>query len=155
MASAVHIPETVSLGIHALAKLAGSRRRTETLGNLLVKPGSVDHLSKVMQKLARAGIVRSRRGRGGGFSLAVSPFDIRLMDIWIALEGTFVNNTCPYSNHGCKLVRCLFGSSVEEASDTIRTYLMNTTVADLGRIIEGEQHGQITQENNQDRRGEV
>ncbi|MFW5652574.1 MAG: Rrf2 family transcriptional regulator [Planctomycetota bacterium] len=40
-----------------------------------------EYLSKVLGQLARGGLVRSRRGRGGGFSLARSPEEISLLDI--------------------------------------------------------------------------
>jgi len=134
MASAIHIPESVFLGIHALARLA-SERNSEKLADLLITPGSVDHLSKVMQKLSKAGMVNSRRGRNGGFTLAVAPSDIRLMDIWIAIEGTFESSICPYAGNGCSLVSCLLGSAVTNASEVIRDYLSSTTVEDLGRIV--------------------
>ena len=42
---------------------------------------SADHVTKVMQHLARQGYVRSRRGRHGGAMLARTPDDIRLGDI--------------------------------------------------------------------------
>ncbi|MCK5064983.1 MAG: Rrf2 family transcriptional regulator, partial [Candidatus Fermentibacteraceae bacterium] len=90
MSSPVTIPESVSLAIHAMSKLAASRDEHIVLSDLLIKPGSANHLSKVLQKLTRAGMITSKRGQGGGFILAVHPSDIRLMDVWIALEGTFV-----------------------------------------------------------------
>lgn len=138
MSSPVNIPESVSLAVHALAKLAASRGRAVKLGDLLIRPGSPDHLSKVMQKLSRAGMVSSRRGRGGGFTLAVEPSDIRLMDIWIALEGTYQASICPFAGRGCTLETCLFGTIAADASRIIADYLTATTVEDLGRMIEGK-----------------
>ncbi len=133
MSSPVCIPESVSLAVHALAKLAFEGEASVKLGDLMVKPGSPDHLSKVMQKLSRAGMVRSRRGRGGGFTLAVNPEDIRLMDVWIALEGTFQYSICPFAGKACPLPRCLFGSIAADAAGIIGDYFSGTTVADLGK----------------------
>ncbi len=138
MSSPVSIPESVSLAIHALAKLAASNGEYVVLSDLLLRPGSANHLSKVLQKLTRAGIVTSKRGHGGGFSLAVHPSDIRLMDVWIALEGTFVTSICPFMWHGCKLPTCLFGTVIEDASNLVRKYFTDHTVADLGRLFEGK-----------------
>lgn len=134
MSSPVCIPESVSLAVHALARLASEGDGSVKLGDLMVKPGSTDHLSKVMQKLSRAGMVRSKRGRGGGFTLAVNPEDIRLMDIWIALEGTFQYSICPFAGKGCPLPRCLFGSIAGDAAGIIGNYFSRTTVADLGEL---------------------
>ncbi len=134
MSSPVNIPEAVSLALHALTKLTISQDESVKLNDLLIKPGSADHLSKVMQKLVSAGMVNSRRGRNGGFSLAVDPEDLRLIDVWLAIEGTFQSGSCPYKKTGCSLSRCIFGSINAEASELIREYLSETTLADLGRI---------------------
>ncbi|MCD4847143.1 MAG: Rrf2 family transcriptional regulator [Candidatus Aegiribacteria sp.] len=138
MSSPVTIPESVSLAIHALAKLSSSNREHVVLSDLLLRPGSAHHLSKVLQKLTHAGIVTSKRGHGGGFSIAVHPSDIRLMDVWIALEGPFVTSICPYSWLGCELPSCLFGTVIEDASNLVRKYFTDHTVADLGRLFEGK-----------------
>lgn len=134
MSSPVDIPEPVSLAVHALARLAAGSGASLKLGDLMVRPGSKDHLSKVMQKLVGAGMVRSRRGRNGGFSLAVDPADIRLMDIWIALEGTFQSSTCPFAGRGCSMSSCVFGSVASDASGIIGDYFSRTTVADLAGL---------------------
>ncbi len=136
MSLPVSIPESVSLAIHAMARLAAGGSEAVKLNDLLIKPGSADHLSKVMQKLTKAGMVKSRRGRGGGFSLGVKTSDIRLMDIWIALEGTFETSLCPYMGNGCTLPVCLFGSIGKDASQLIRKYFTDTTVEDLGKLLE-------------------
>ena len=140
MSSPVTIPESVSLAIHALVKLAASKGKHVVLSDLLLRPGSAHHLSKVLQKLTHAGIITSKRGHGGGFSLAVSPAYIRLMDVWIALEGPFVIGICPYSWQGCELPSCLFGTVIEDASNIFRKYFTDHTVADLIILFEGEQN---------------
>lgn len=44
-------------------------------------------LGKVLQKLARAGVLRSKRGRTGGFVLGRPAAEITLADIVLAVEG--------------------------------------------------------------------
>jgi len=139
MSLPVSIPESVSLAIHAMARLAAGGSEAVKLNDLLIKPGSAAHLSKVMQKLTKAGMVKSRRGRGGGFTLGVKASDIRLMDIWIALEGTFETSICPYLGNGCAQPICLFGTIGKDAAQLIREYFTNTTVEDIGKLL-----GQVT-----------
>ncbi len=45
------------------------------------------YLAKQMQKLAAAGIVETRRGPGGGYSLAAAASDITLLQIVQAIDG--------------------------------------------------------------------
>lgn len=131
MSSPVAMPETVSLAVHALARLAASSGGMLPLSELLVKPGSADHLSKVLQRLVKAGFLVSRRGRNGGFRLAVRPADIRLMDLWTVLEGAFESGACPLSGRGCGLPGCVFGTAVEEAAAAVRKYLTEHSLEDL------------------------
>jgi Rrf2 family protein len=44
-------------------------------------------LGKVLQKLARAGLLRSKRGRTGGFVLGRPASEITLADVLLAVEG--------------------------------------------------------------------
>lgn len=53
-------------------------------------------LAKVLQDLARARLLHSTKGRGGGFRLAQPASDIKLLEIVQAIEG-------PYFGDGCVL----------------------------------------------------
>ena len=45
------------------------------------------YMAKQMQSLARAGLVTSARGGGGGYRLAKPADDISLLDVYLAIEG--------------------------------------------------------------------
>ncbi len=45
------------------------------------------YLEQIFQKLRRAGLVRSKRGPGGGYVLARSPDEISLADVLCAIQG--------------------------------------------------------------------
>ena len=49
------------------------------------------HLAKMFQVLARRGLLRSSRGRSGGFGLARPPNQITMLEVIEAVEGSFVN----------------------------------------------------------------
>lgn len=51
-------------------------------------------LAKILQKLARKGLVRAQAGPTGGYSLAIEPKDISLSDIIRAIEGPFHLTRC-------------------------------------------------------------
>ena len=53
------------------------------------------YLSKVMQLLTKAGLVRSQRGLNGGFTLLLDPDDITLYDIVNAIDPIQFSKTCP------------------------------------------------------------
>ncbi|RJP18342.1 MAG: Rrf2 family transcriptional regulator [Candidatus Abyssobacteria bacterium SURF_5] len=59
-------------------------------------------LSKIFQNLARAGIVSSSRGTGGGFMLIKDPRDISLLDVVEAIEGPISLNMCLGNGQMCE-----------------------------------------------------
>lgn len=69
--------------IRALSALStlppGVRMGTATLAAKIDAPPN--YLGKLLQTLARYGLVDSRKGLGGGFSLARAPGEIRLLDV--------------------------------------------------------------------------
>lgn len=60
-------------------------------------------LAKILQKLSKAGIVRSYRGVKGGFELAKRPKQISLLDIIEAIEGPVAMNICAIDRRLCNM----------------------------------------------------
>ncbi len=60
-----------------------------------------DFMAKILQKLARALIVRSRRGVNGGFELARSPSAISFLDVIEAIQGPVSMNVCAMDKKLC------------------------------------------------------
>ncbi len=60
-------------------------------------------LAKILQKLSKAGIVRSYRGVKGGFELARRPKQISLLDIIEAIEGPVAMNICAIDRRLCNM----------------------------------------------------
>lgn len=58
-------------------------------------------LGKIVQSLARAGILATRRGVGGGISLAQPPASITLLQVIEAVEGRLCVNDCVHDPPQC------------------------------------------------------
>jgi Rrf2 family protein len=71
---------------------AGSIVKTEDLGRRTGVPQA--YLSKIIQALAHAGLVRTRRGALGGISLLEEPRAITLRRVIEAVEGPIYLNRC-------------------------------------------------------------
>lgn len=101
-----------------------------------------EFVSKVLQTLALSGIVSSRKGKTGGFSLAKPPNEIRLLEIVIAIDGMDMfhkcvlgfpgcspNNPCPVHNRWGKLrdetYRMLSDETLEDLRDSTIKKLEN------------------------------
>ncbi|MEW6506832.1 MAG: Rrf2 family transcriptional regulator [Bacteroidota bacterium] len=60
-----------------------------------------EFVSKVLQTLTNSGIIGSKKGKSGGFYLAKSPSNIKLIDIVEAIDGLDVFKSCVLGFPGC------------------------------------------------------
>ena len=89
-------------------------------------------LAKIMQDLARLGIIHSHRGTNGGFSLARQPSEITLGDIFRAMEGTLAVRDCMVDPEFCMFVNiCGMKGVWEEAQESFLSVLDRTTLEKL------------------------
>lgn len=74
-------------GLRMLMRMASAPGTAFSTADLAAEFGlSRNHLTKIMQQLARGGIVETRRGGGGGAVLRKEPAEIRLGDVVRLLE---------------------------------------------------------------------
>jgi Rrf2 family protein len=91
-------------------------------------------LAKIFQNLARAGLVKSVRGAGGGFVLAKQPADVSILEIVEAIEGKIVFQRCKQEKPDCKHVGgCALCGLFEQAQDGLKDVLTRTSLNDLIR----------------------
>lgn len=89
---------------------------------------------KVLQALARAGLVMSARGVEGGYALARKADLISAAEILDALEGPFAITECSNSESHCELEGlCQVGSAWQKINKAIHAALLDITLADLVR----------------------
>lgn len=132
MSEIVHISEAASLGIHSLALMSGEKNGfvsvTQIAGELGV---SRSHLSKILMKLAREGLVLSHRGPGGGFSLARNPEKISLFEIYEAVEGPLSQARCLLHRKKCPYSSCLLGGVIGKVNGEIKENLSSKKLSSV------------------------
>ncbi len=134
MSEIVHISEAASLGIHSLALMAGEKNGYITVNRIAVELGvSRNHLSKILMKLAREGLVLSHRGPGGGFSLARKPEEISLFEIYEAVEGPLSKAHCLLHRKKCPYSSCLMGGVIGKVNREIRESLSSSYLSGVRR----------------------
>jgi Rrf2 family protein len=140
MENILKISEAASLALHAVAYLAD--RTGEKLSNKDIAAAirvSEAHLSKVMQRLNKAGIVTSNRGPKGGFTLAKDPGETRLLDVYEAIEGPLPNGYCLAGSPVCAGDKCILGDLLRNLNNEVRDYLENTRLSDLTDVFGEEE----------------
>ena len=96
-------------------------------------------LSKVLQQLVRSRLIRSQRGSGGGYSLAVSAESVSLLDVVEAIEGPLRLNQCIGEGPPCERKSwCPAHAVWAEAQAAIVTVLGAATMAGLAHPARAE-----------------
>lgn len=134
MAQVIQISEASSLGMHSMILLAGPVEETLTVKQMAQTTGASEaHLSKVMQRLTKAGLVFSSRGPKGGFVLNEKGSSITLLEVFEAIDGPLNSNGCLLRIRDCPFCGCLFGGLVERMTLEFKEYLASKTLGDLAK----------------------
>ena len=96
---------------------------------------SKNHLMKIVNDLARQGLIQTTRGRGGGLRLLKNPADITIGDVVRHTETDFRLVECfDISHNACTLTaQCLLKKVFKDALTSYLAELDKVTLADVTR----------------------
>ena len=126
------ISPTAEYALRAMVAIAAADSKALVTASIAeqtqVPPG---YLPKVLQTLRRSGLVDSKRGLGGGFTLARPPEQITVLDVVNAVGPIKRIERCPISNeaHGAEL--CPLHTRLDEAIAMVEQSFASTTIAEL------------------------
>jgi len=125
--------KSTDLALHGLWQLA-TKRQTLLLVSEMAAAQKVSetYLAKVFQKLARKGLVKSTRGKKGGFALAKSPDQITVADVVRTIEADEPLFECLGPERGCKGGdQCELRGIFVEAEQRLYAVLESKTLQEL------------------------
>lgn len=124
------ISQTVEYALRAVVFLADRRESPSTTQQIAaathIPPA---YLSKVMQNLGRAGLVGSRRGLRGGFTLSRPPEAMTIWDVLEAVEPLRRIRTCPLELAAHRIRLCPLHQKLDDALALIERAMRDTTLA--------------------------
>jgi Rrf2 family protein len=88
-------------------------------------------LSKVLQKLARAGFLQSEHGTNGGYRLRRDPKKISALEVIHAIDGPVFLASC-FDESGCGVAhKCNVREPLRKVHEGIQKLLSDMTIADM------------------------
>lgn len=89
-------------------------------------------VAKVLQRLAKIGLLSSQHGTNGGYALAKAPSEINAFEVIRALEGPLFITSCVTARSEChQMTRCTVREPLRKVNDAIAQALREVTVASL------------------------
>ncbi len=132
------ISKKTQYGLKALSYMA----QQENQGPILIADISVDQkipikfLEAILLDLKKAGLLDSKKGKGGGYYFALPPGQIKVATVIRLLDGPIAMLPCASLNfykkcEDCNELTCGLNHLMKEVRDASLAILENRTVADL------------------------
>ncbi len=91
-------------------------------------------MAKVLQRLARKGLVKARHGSSGGYALARAAGQITALDVIRAIDGVQSITSCITHNGECQAAaRCTVREPLQKVNDIIMQVLGAVTISQMAR----------------------
>lgn len=96
-------------------------------------------LAKILQTLARAGLLVSHAGTNGGYALARPASAISAFEVIRAIDGPLFITSCITIHGACDLAgHCTIKEPLRKVNDSIKDLLSNIHVSDLIETTDGQ-----------------
>ena len=126
------LSQTSEYALRAAVSLAGEPGQARTAAELATATHvPAGYLAKVLQSLARAGVVRSQRGLGGGFVLARPPAEISAYEVLNAVDPIRRIESCPLKLAAHRHALCPLHRRLDDAYALIEESFRSTSLAEL------------------------
>jgi len=132
MTNILKISEAASIGLHSMIYLARRKDQLVSVKDIAQEFDiSANHLSKVLQRLVKSGLLVSIKGAKGGFKLTRKPEDIKFIEIYEAIDGKFTPSSCLLGKYTCKSSKCIMSDLVVSINQQVKDYFEQTKLSDL------------------------
>jgi Rrf2 family protein len=121
-------------GLIAMKHLANHRQEDACSANEIAEDYSISAtlMAKVLQKLARQGLVAAKHGSTGGYQLAKDPRRISALEVITAIDGPVLITSCVTSHGNCDATeRCSIKEPLQRVNESILGVLSTVTIAQL------------------------
>ena len=95
-------------------------------------------LAKVLQKLARRGLVAARHGSSGGYKLVKAPQDISALEVISAIDGPLSITSCVTHRGDCdQTSTCTVREPLRRVNESILQVLSTVTISQMSEDPQG------------------
>lgn len=131
MGNVLKISDAASLALHSMTVMAQKEGELVSVKDIANTLGvSANHLSKVMQRLVKADLVKSIKGYGGGFKLNQAPEEVTFLEIYEAIDGKFKPSHCLLDKETCAQ-DCIMGDLLKSLNYQVENFFSNTKLSDF------------------------
>ena len=138
------LSEACEYGLRAVVWMARSPGEPQKVRNIAEEiKAAPGYLVKVLQQLAKAGILSARRGSNGGFTLRSDPAELTALEVINAIDPLERITTCPLENAAHATALCPIHRRIDDAMGMIEESFQQMTIRDV--ILSNSEAGPLCQ----------
>ncbi len=122
----IELSEATAIAIHAMIYIANRKDEIISLKEISEHFDiSPNHLSKVLQRLVKAGYLISVKGPKGGFQICSGKEEAALIDIYEVIEGKFIPKNCLFASKKINSCCCIMKPLLTSINNTFVDFMSN------------------------------
>lgn len=122
----IELSEATAIAIHAMIYIANRKDEIISLKEISEHFDiSPNHLSKVLQRLVKAGYLISVKGPKGGFQICSGKEEAALIDIYEVIEGKFIPKNCLFASKKINSCCCIMKPLLISINNTFIDFMSN------------------------------
>jgi Rrf2 family protein len=127
------ITRDTDYAIRALCCIAGSEKKELSVRDLTDRLAMQrPFLRKILQHLNKKGILKSTKGRGGGFTMTVNPEKVTVFDLVEIFQGPFQLNEHLFKGKTCPFIKtCYLKKKIDNMEKNLIREMRSVTIASL------------------------
>lgn len=128
----IKISEATAIALHSMIYMANRKDKVISLKEIAKTfEISENHLSKVLQRLVKAGVLHSEKGPKGGFVIVSGCENMTYLQVYEIIEGRLQESTCLFSSSKKNCSNCIMSNLVNKLNDEFRDYMENHKISDF------------------------
>lgn len=124
--------EAAAIALHAAIYIVNRENEVCSLKEIAEKFNISDnHLSKVLQRLVKLGILTSTKGPKGGFSIVPEYKNMTFLEIYEIIEGKIQKHNCIFTSNHSDCSKCIMSNLVERINNEFVDYMKSHKISDF------------------------
>lgn len=128
----IKVSEAMAIALHAMIYISNRENEVISLKEIAEKfKISDNHLSKVLQRLVKSGLLTSIKGPKGGFSIVPEYKNMSFLEIYQIMEGKPQKHSCLFNNSQNDCQHCIMSNLVEKMNNEFVDYMKSHKISDF------------------------
>lgn len=128
----IKLSEATAIALHSMIYLTNRENEIVSLKEIADRfKISENHLSKVLQRLVKAGYLISHKGPKGGFSIVSKIKNITFMQVYEITEGRFQEQECLFNSLQSNCPNCIMNNLIKRINHEFVSYMKNNKISDF------------------------